>query len=285
MKKSITMSIILIVCLATLLTGCAKTVTNNTESTPVMESSKPEQSAADTQPPKATEESQEEAMQTDDADAVPYEAVTEQVFTADKKMVGQVIHLEGEDFYTLCLTSSDSDTAYIILEGAYQVLSMEWLNNDRYLCMTSHINPSMNVYTVVDVKDDNALQSYYGLGFTWNADWSNLYHIEPAPHFSDDTTDKLVDSHANILYQTDNGNRLSGTITVTPNDKYIACEVATTEASAELYIFEKDTAGTAVLVGTLTDYEGIPLFTDNETLSIKDDAGASVELKVRELIQ
>lgn len=213
-----------------------------------------------------------------------FESVSEVYQTEDKKKSAQIIRLKGSDKDTLRITTAEEVIIDLLLdEGISQILSVEWLNNNQYLAITSHVNPSMNQYLTVDLKSDYQMETYFGFEFTWNSDWSNFYYIQAAPHFSEDTTDVLVDKYGNVFYETKGGNRLSGGINITSDEKYLMCEIYTPEDKKELLILEKQDEQTMFVVAQIIDYTGIPAFIDNETLTLSED-GKVQTIQISDLI-
>jgi hypothetical protein len=201
-----------------------------------------------------------------------YESISEIYQTEDKKKSAQIIRLKGEEKDTLRITTGEEVLIDLPLEeGISQILSVEWLNNNQYLAITSHFNPSMNQYLTVDFQNDFQMENYFGFGFTWNSEGSNFYYIQAASHFSEDTTDVLVDKKGNVFYETKGGNRLIGWINITPNEKYFVCEIYTSDDKSNLLILEKQDEQTMVVVAQIIDSTGIPAFIDNETLTLTED--------------
>lgn len=201
-----------------------------------------------------------------------FEAVSEVYQTEDKKITAQIIRYIGDDKDILRIIKEKEEITELLLddEMTSQILSVKWLNNNKYLAITSHVNPSTNQYLTVDLENDYEMKTYYGFDFVWNSDWSNFYYIQAAPHFSEDTEDALVDKNGNIFYKTEGGNRLSGGISITPDEKYFMCEIYTPEDKNILLILEKQDEQMMLVVANIMDYTGIPAFIDNETLTLSE---------------
>lgn len=220
-----------------------------------------------------------------EGEAVAFEAVSEAYPTDDQSISAQIILLEGNEQKTLRIRGGEQILADLPLdlEMATQILNVEWLHSNQILGITSHINPSLNQYTVVETEIGFKLSTYYGIAFTWNSDGSNLYYIQPAPHFSEETADSLFDKNGTLLYQTENGDRLSGTLIVTPDEKYIAFDIDTPEEMHVLLLCEKKDMKTITSQHSIADYYGIPAFKDSDTLILTTADGTVTEYKISDL--
>ena len=141
----------------------------------------------------------------------------------------------------------------------------------------------MNQYLTVDLENDYEIKTYYGVAFTWNYDGSNFYYIQAAPHFSNDTSDMIVDKNGNVFYETKNGDRLYGRISITPDEKYFMSEISTQDEQSTLLIFKKQDEKTMYIVAKISDYTGIPEFIDNNTVSLCKDGKVQI-FKISDLI-
>lgn len=262
MLRKVIGSIMLVLCCTVMIVGCNsidEKKETSTQSLPI-------------------EETEDEIAQSE------FESVSEVYQTEDKKITAQIIRLKGDDKDTLRIITGEEVTDLLLDEGTTsQILSAEWLNNNKYLAITAHINPSMNQYLTVDLENDYEMKTYYGFDFTWNSEGSNFYYIQAEPHFSEDTEDALVDKNGNVFYGTKGGNRLYGGINITPDEKYFMCEIYTPEDKSELLILEKQDEQTMLVVAEIIDYSGIPAFIDNETLTLSKD-GKVQTFKIDDLI-
>lgn len=69
------------------------------------------------------------------------------------------------------------------------IMSLEWIDSDQ-IAIISHINPSLDYFTVYNVKTKEFTDSIYGTDFIWDKnDISTLIYLKNPSHFSD-TSDK-----------------------------------------------------------------------------------------------
>jgi hypothetical protein len=212
-----------------------------------------------------------------------FELISEPSSTEDQMTTAQIIRYAGEDKYTIRLTSEDRLLADIPFESGGQILSIDWQNGDRFLAITSHINPSANQYCVVEPGENYRISYYYGCVFIWNEDFSNLYYIEPAPHFSDETADSLKDKNGNVIYKTQDDNRMTATLAVSPDEEHFAVGILTPEDEQVLVILKKTGDTAAEPVGIIREFSGIVSFIDNETLLLSSGNGEASEIKLNDI--
>lgn len=83
---------------------------------------------------------------------------------------------------------------------------LRWFG-DHVLAVISHVNPSLLYLQIYDVDTLELLDERYGLDFQWaKNDYTSLYYIVPAPHFSEEVgPEKVVDYEEQVIYQTDGG--------------------------------------------------------------------------------
>jgi hypothetical protein len=221
-----------------------------------------------------------ESSESDRPVIAAFEPVSDPFSTKDLQTTAQIVRYEGEEGYTIRLTSEDRLLADLPFEGNAQILSVEWLNEDSLLTITTHVNPSANQYCVVALSDSYQTSYYAGCVFVWNTDWSNLYYISPAPHFSESCTDTLTDKTGRIYYQTSDGCRLTPTLAVSPDEAHFAVILRTPEDEVKLLILENTEDAQAQAVCILSEFTGAPSFSDNDTLVLTADTGESTALKL-----
>lgn len=83
------------------------------------------------------------------------------------------------------------------------IISLEWIDKNL-IGVLSHINPSLDYYTIYDIENDKFIYSAYGTNFVWNKeDINTLIYIENPPHLSSSENQKykIKDYKSNILYE------------------------------------------------------------------------------------
>lgn len=120
----------------------------------------------------------------------------------NEKITAELVSENGKSFDSVLITANN-DHVLIPLEDIFYttIEYANWVDNTRF-AICGHINPSLEVYILIDVNKTQISGKYYGIGFTWNKSKNRLYYIEPSSHFSEPTSDKIVDSEEHIYYET-----------------------------------------------------------------------------------
>lgn len=95
--------------------------------------------------------------------------------------------------------------------------------NDTCYAIRGHINPSLEVYVVVDAVNGELIGKYHGVGFTWNKNRDTLYYVVNSPYFSTDRAkDKIVDNKGNIYYEADLNTTLTDKMIISEDEQTFA---------------------------------------------------------------
>lgn len=151
----------------------------------------------------------------------------------------EVVRKDSFKFDSVVFTDKNSKSQVVDLVNIIytSIVSASWIDDIRYgIC--GHINPSLNVYVVVDTKINQIIGEYYGLGFTWNLNKNKLYYIQTSPHFADEiVSDKIVDNDDHIYYESESGTTLGGKLAVSDDERTFAFYVDDSiEETRKLYI-------------------------------------------------
>lgn len=213
-----------------------------------------------------------------------FESISEVYQSEDKSFTAQIIKFMDDDKNTLRISKGEM-IKDLSLEEEFttQIINVEWLNNNEYLAITSHLRPSMEQYLIVELNNDYNIETHNGFGFTWNSDFTNLYYIQAEPNYSEDSSDMILDKKGNVLYETTDGNRLNGDLRITPNGQYLMCDVYTSQDTNELFILEKQDEKTLALVAKIPNLTGNGAFLDNESLTITENSEVQTFL-IKDLI-
>lgn len=98
------------------------------------------------------------------------------------------------------------------------------LPNFSYENIEDYLISEIEIYLVVyHLPDYKIIDKHYGTLFDWAADdYTNLYYIEPTPHFSEQVTpEAILDYQEQVIYETEGGISLSH-LTISPNGSKIA---------------------------------------------------------------
>ncbi len=141
----------------------------------------------------------------------------------DGKMSAEVVSKKGVIFDTILL-KVDSNLYKIELEDKVytSILRFDWIGN-KYIGLWGHMNPSQDVYILVDPYEKKVVNNFYGLGFTWNYEKTELFFITKGPHYGEkSSSDKIVDDDGNIYYEAENGESLLDKFSVSENGENFA---------------------------------------------------------------
>lgn len=139
----------------------------------------------------------------------------------DRTKTAEVVRQSGKNFDSILVTSSSKKSKAVLLENVIytSIEDFNWIDNHR-VAITGHINPSLEVYAVVDAEKNCIDGQYYGIGFNWNKHKTKLYFIETSPYFSPDrVSDKIVDNDGSIYYETQTGKSLTDQLSLADDEK------------------------------------------------------------------
>lgn len=146
------------------------------------------------------------------------------VQSPDGKRMAEVIREGDTIFDSVLITHKDNETIKVFLENIMytHIESFSWIDNVR-IALRGLVNPSLEVYVVIDTSKGEIIERYNGLGFAWNKDKDTLYYVETSPHFGEQgMNDKIVDSRGNIYYEAESGTSIIGTIAISDDGERFA---------------------------------------------------------------
>jgi hypothetical protein len=175
---------------------------------------------------------------TDEKEGVPASTITEQTATTDALLDeayvskgisvnspngetnAEIIKKNYSKFDSIIL-SKNNESQIVDLENIIytSIVSYSWIDDVRF-AICGHINPSLNVYVVIDTKSKKIIGEYYGIGFTWNQNKDKLYYIQTSTYFGDGkVNDKIVDNIGNIYYETEPGISMTDKLSISDNEQ------------------------------------------------------------------
>lgn len=163
--------------------------------------------------------------------------------TSEKSPNGEitavVVRKNGVKFDTIIFKGKDNNAQTIDLVNILYtgIERTAWIDDTRYT-IYGHINPSLQVYVIVDAKKNEIVGKYYGVGFMWNQNKNKLYYVETSPYFAaKKSSDKIVDADGNIYYVTEPGVSITDKISISDDEKTFAFIVNDSNSeSRKLYI-------------------------------------------------
>jgi hypothetical protein len=129
----------------------------------------------------------------------------------------------GYLFDSVLIKRQDRFEGLIALEDIFytNIENTEWLDNTRY-AVHGHVNPSLEVYILIDVQKREIIGKYYGIGFTWNKNKDRLYYIEGSPHYGGQVLSKIINNEGHIYFETQQGESILDKLAVSDDEQTFA---------------------------------------------------------------
>ncbi|HWP98800.1 MAG TPA: hypothetical protein VN426_18310 [Syntrophomonadaceae bacterium] len=187
----------------------------------------------------------------------------------------EVVRENGSLFDSILIKNKDNGEGLIALDNiSYtNIERTDWLDNTRYV-VCGHVNPSLEVYIVIDTQKRQIIGKYYGIGFTWNKDKDKLYYIETSPHFSEPGPDKIIDDESNIYFETQKGEFILDTLAISDDEQTFAFYIDNSESESRKLIVAKMNKNRKLQKQTTIDAQfGDIDFTNNKSIQITASDG------------
>ncbi|SHO44091.1 hypothetical protein [Anaerocolumna xylanovorans] len=190
------------------------------------------------------------------------------------EITAKIVTKDGLKYDTVIFKGKDTIKALDLVDIFYtSIESTGWIDDTRY-AICGHINPSLQIYVVLDASRNEIIGEYYGVGFTWNQKKDRLYYVETSPHFTaEKSSDKIMDSEGNIYYVSEPGISLSDKLAVSEDEKMFAFFV--NDGSSEL---------TRLYTGKLDNNQKIEIKSKTDAaigdIKIKDEKSVEIENRV-----
>ena len=160
----------------------------------------------------------------------------------DREISAEVVRENGNSFDSILIKSKDNTEGLIALKDfSYTgIESTAWLDNSRY-ALCGHVNPSLEVYILIDTQKKQITGNYYGIGFTWSKNKDRLYYIETSPHFSEQISDKIVDNEGHTYFETQKGESIIDKPAISDDEQTFAFYIGnSTDESRKLTVAKMD---------------------------------------------
>jgi hypothetical protein len=118
-------------------------------------------------------------------------------------------------------------------------LELEWID-DNLVAFTAHINPSLDIYIMINSSTEKLVCKYYGIGFTRDKSNLHIYYILPQPHFSDVLGNEKIYEDDKVIYESDKSTGIYGGLaTNDKGDKIVFLEKGIKDDAIKLVVGEK----------------------------------------------
>lgn len=159
----------------------------------------------------------------------------------DGKIEAMIKSEEGMLFDSVLLKDMTGTTNEIVLENILytSIESFTWIDNDR-LALCGHVNPSLEVYVLIDANKKKILEKHDGIGFKWNKNKNKLYYVIASPYFGEvRISDKIVDNEGNTYYESEDGMSLTNVLAFSEDEQDFAFFINNNETYEKKLIIAK----------------------------------------------
>ncbi len=125
---------------------------------------------------------------------------------------------------SIIITDKNKEPLKVVLENILytSIESFSWVDDTR-IALCGNVNPSLQVYVVIDASKGEIIDRYDGVGFTWNENKDKLYYVITSPYFSEQrVSDKLVDDNGDVYYETEDGKSMTDVIAFSEDEEDFA---------------------------------------------------------------
>lgn len=210
-----------------------------------------------------------------------YRQIKEGVKSPNGEFEAEVINERDKTHDSIILTDKNNNSSKIELDSGHTgIMEFYWIDNTR-IALLEHVNPSLEKYVVVDSFKKEVIEEYYGIGFVWNKNNTKLYYAKPNPHFGvGESSEHLVDSDGNILYETEKNETLRSHIVVSENEQSFIFSVDKNDDLRKLVVARLGADNKIIKQYELDAFPEDIQFKDNEHFTITDSSGNVVEYSV-----
>jgi hypothetical protein len=168
---------------------------------------------------------------------------TDAISSPDNETIAEIVRKNNYKFDSVIINKPGKDLKEIVLENIVytDINYTTWIDNNRF-ALSAHINPSLDVYVIINIEKGLIEAEYYGVGFTWDKNKNKLYYVQTTPYFSPDmVSDKITDNLGNIYYETEKNERMTDVLTISEDENKIAFFVNELNSNIrELVVLEKE---------------------------------------------
>ncbi len=188
----------------------------------------------------------------------------------------EVVRENGYLFDSVLIKRQDRVEGLIALEDIFytNIENTEWLDNTRY-AVRGHVNPSLEVYILIDTQKREIIGKYYGIGFAWNKNKDRLYYIEASPHYSGQALSKIIDNEGHIYFEAQQGESILDKLAVSDDEQTFAFYIDDLQGGSRKLIVTKIDRNKKLQKQTTIDNQfGDIEIINNKTIKITPPGGA-----------
>lgn len=131
----------------------------------------------------------------------------------------EIVREEGCPFDSVFVKRQDRFEGLVALEDIFytNIENIEWLDNIRY-AIRGHVNPSLEVYILINTQKIEIIGKYFGRGFTWNKGKDRLYYIEDSLDYGQ-TLSKIINHEGHVYFETQPGESILDKLAVSDDEQ------------------------------------------------------------------
>jgi|GEM_PF-3100677 len=214
------------------------------------------------------------------------QVLTENIFDSSENYVSQNYYSKSpngeisaevvrENGFNSILIKNKDNVEGLVLENLFytNIESTEWLDDTRY-AICGHVNPSLEVYIIIDTQKRQIIGKYDGIGFTWNKNKNRLYYIETSPNYNEPITDRIIDNEGNIYFETQKGQSIINSLAISDDEQSFAFYIDDSKNESRKIIVAKMDKNNKLRQQTSIDAQfGIIEF-NNKSITVTNSVGA-----------
>ena len=188
----------------------------------------------------------------------------------------EVVRENGYLFDSVLIRRQDRFEGLIALEDIFytNIENTEWLDNTRY-AVRGHVNPSLEIYILIDTQKREIIGKYYGIGFAWNKNRDELYYIETSPPYSGQVLSKIINNEGHIYFEAQQGESILDKLAVSDDEQTFAFYTDDLQGGSRKLIVTKIDRNKKLQKKTTIDSQfGDMEIINNKTIKITPPGGA-----------
>ncbi len=171
----------------------------------------------------AEEDVESKKLTGSEIDLSQFEYYEQAKISVDGSISARVARKAGQSFDSVIFSSNDAGMKLVELSNINysNIEYSEWIDEERYgIC--AHINPSQEVYIVVDSIEAKVIDKFYGLGFFWSNNKERIYYVNSGSPDSDSSNDQIVDSLGHVYYDAGDEHTITSVMKASNDEKTFA---------------------------------------------------------------
>ncbi len=188
----------------------------------------------------------------------------------------EVVRENGYLFDSVLIKRQDRFEELIALEDIFytNIENTEWLDNTRY-AVRGHVNPSLEVYILIDTQKREIISKYYGIGFVWNKNKDRLYYIEVSPNYPGQALSKIINNEGHVYFEVQPGELILDQLAVSDDEQIFTFYIVDLQdESRKLIITNMDRNKKLQKKTTIDAQFGDIEIINNKTIKITPPGGA-----------